>query len=96
MTCRLLHAKDARQELIVYPKNYCNLRTYMYLYCLLADKKLILIYNLFPKVSERLLEGRKLEFYTWAGDAEELLKNVREKLNMLGEVDFVESLVNWF
>ncbi|KAL0545648.1 hypothetical protein IC582_015538 [Cucumis melo] len=37
------------------------------------------------RVSERLLEGRKLEFYTWAGDAEELLKNVREKLNMLGE-----------
>lgn len=37
------------------------------------------------QVSERLLEGRQLEFYTWAGDAEELLKNVREKLNMLGE-----------
>ncbi|CAK9317177.1 unnamed protein product [Citrullus colocynthis] len=36
-------------------------------------------------VSERLLEGRKLEFYTWVKAAEELLKNVREKLNMLGE-----------
>lgn len=52
-----------------------------------------MIYILFPKVSERLLEGRKLEFYTWAGDAEELLKNVREKLNMLGEVDFVEYIL---
>lgn len=54
-----------------------------------------MIYNLFPKVSERLLEGRKLEFYTWAGDAEDLLKNVREKLNMLGEVGFVDYLVNY-
>ena len=49
-----------------------------------------MIYNLFPKVSERLLEGRKLEFSTWVKAAEELLKNVREKLNMLGEVAFVE------
>lgn len=60
-----------------------------------ADKKVIMVYTLFPKVSERLLEGRELEFYTWAGDAEELLKNVREKLNMLGEVDFVEYLVKY-
>ncbi|KAL3514488.1 hypothetical protein ACH5RR_027205 [Cinchona calisaya] len=37
------------------------------------------------KVSEKLLEGRKLEFYTWEGEEEELLKGVREKLNMLGE-----------
>ncbi|XP_027149020.1 probable inactive heme oxygenase 2, chloroplastic isoform X1 [Coffea eugenioides] len=37
------------------------------------------------KVSEKLLEGRKLEFYAWEGEEEELLKGVREKLNMLGE-----------
>ncbi|XP_075511499.1 putative inactive heme oxygenase 2, chloroplastic [Primulina tabacum] len=37
------------------------------------------------QVSERLLEGRELEFYRWEGDAEELLRGVREKLNALGE-----------
>ncbi|XVE55930.1 hypothetical protein DITRI_Ditri03aG0196700 [Diplodiscus trichospermus] len=39
------------------------------------------------KVSEQLLEGRELEFYKWEGDVQESLRGVREKLNMLGEVD---------
>ncbi|GER47280.1 heme oxygenase 2 [Striga asiatica] len=37
------------------------------------------------KVSSKLLEGRELEFYKWEGDAEQLLRGVREKLNALGE-----------
>ncbi|EEF52449.1 conserved hypothetical protein [Ricinus communis] len=37
------------------------------------------------QVSEELLEGRELEFYRWEGDAQELLKGVRDNLNMLGE-----------
>ncbi|KAL2242065.1 UNVERIFIED_CONTAM: putative inactive heme oxygenase 2, chloroplastic [Sesamum indicum] len=37
------------------------------------------------QVSRKLLEGRELEFYRWEGDAEELLRAVREKLNALGE-----------
>lgn len=38
------------------------------------------------KVSEKLLDGRELEFYKWEGDVSEMLKDVREKLNRLGEV----------
>lgn len=38
------------------------------------------------QVSKKLLEGRELEFFKWEGDVEDLLKDVREKLNMLGEV----------
>nr|GLL18230.1 probable inactive heme oxygenase 2, chloroplastic [Ipomoea trifida] len=37
------------------------------------------------KVSEKLLEGRVLEIYTWEGDPEKQLQGVREKLNMLSE-----------
>uniref|UniRef100_A0A5B6ZNT0 heme oxygenase (biliverdin-producing) n=1 Tax=Davidia involucrata TaxID=16924 RepID=A0A5B6ZNT0_DAVIN len=37
------------------------------------------------QVSKKLLEGRELEFYRWDGDTEELLKGVRENLNMIGE-----------
>ncbi|KAI3919339.1 hypothetical protein MKX01_038968 [Papaver californicum] len=37
------------------------------------------------QVSERLLEGRELEFYRWEGESPELLKAVRENLNKLGE-----------
>lgn len=37
------------------------------------------------QVSEKILDGRKLEVYRWEGDPEEMLKDVREKLNMLGE-----------
>ncbi|WZZ15913.1 hypothetical protein YC2023_109002 [Brassica napus] len=37
------------------------------------------------KVSEKLLEGKELEFVRWEGDAQDLLKGVREKLNVLGE-----------
>ncbi|XP_050364906.1 probable inactive heme oxygenase 2, chloroplastic [Argentina anserina] len=37
------------------------------------------------QVSERLLEGRELEFYTWEGDVPELMRGVREKLNKLGD-----------
>ncbi|XAR61857.1 Heme oxygenase (biliverdin-producing) [Bertholletia excelsa] len=37
------------------------------------------------QVSEKLLKGRELQFYRWEGNAEEILKGVRENLNMLGE-----------
>ncbi|KAJ8772889.1 hypothetical protein K2173_028066 [Erythroxylum novogranatense] len=37
------------------------------------------------QVSDKLFEGRDLEFHRWDGDAQEMLKSVREKLNMLGE-----------
>ncbi|KAL4195858.1 hypothetical protein AMTRI_Chr04g180400 [Amborella trichopoda] len=33
------------------------------------------------QVSEKILDGKDLEFYKWLGDAAELLGNVREKLN---------------
>lgn len=39
-----------------------------------------------------LLRGRELEIYKWEGDAEELLRGVREKLNALGAVDLYFSL----
>ncbi|CAN8314001.1 unnamed protein product [Cochlearia groenlandica] len=37
------------------------------------------------QVSEKLLEGKELEFNRWEGNAQELLRGVREKLNVLGE-----------
>ncbi|XP_048130831.1 probable inactive heme oxygenase 2, chloroplastic [Rhodamnia argentea] len=37
------------------------------------------------QVSQKILEGRHLEFCRWEGDVHESLKGVREKLNMLGE-----------
>ncbi|KAL1539219.1 putative inactive heme oxygenase 2, chloroplastic, variant 3 [Salvia divinorum] len=37
------------------------------------------------QVSDMLFDGRELEIYKWDGDAEELLRGVREKLNALGE-----------
>uniref|UniRef100_A0A2P2JG63 Uncharacterized protein n=1 Tax=Rhizophora mucronata TaxID=61149 RepID=A0A2P2JG63_RHIMU len=37
------------------------------------------------QVSRNLLEGRELELYRWDGDVQELLKGVREKLNILSE-----------
>ncbi|XP_056167358.1 probable inactive heme oxygenase 2, chloroplastic isoform X1 [Syzygium oleosum] len=37
------------------------------------------------QVSQKILEGRDLEFCQWEGDVHESLKGVREKLNMLGE-----------
>lgn len=37
------------------------------------------------QVSEKILEGKELEFFSWEGESEELLRGVREKLNMLGE-----------
>ncbi|KAK7291131.1 hypothetical protein RIF29_06039 [Crotalaria pallida] len=37
------------------------------------------------QVSKSLLEGKELEFYRWEGDVPELLKDVRENLNMLSE-----------
>ncbi|CAA7026550.1 unnamed protein product [Microthlaspi erraticum] len=37
------------------------------------------------QVSEKLLEGREMEFNRWEGDAQDLLRGVREKLNVLGE-----------
>ncbi|WOL02784.1 hypothetical protein Cni_G11503 [Canna indica] len=41
------------------------------------------------KVSSMLLEGREPEFYRWDSDAHELLKNVQQNLNNLGEDTFV-------
>ncbi|OIW20274.1 hypothetical protein TanjilG_08234 [Lupinus angustifolius] len=40
------------------------------------------------QVSKSLLEGKELEFYKWEGEVTELLKGVRENLNMLSEVDY--------
>ncbi|KAL5705792.1 heme oxygenase (biliverdin-producing, ferredoxin) [Ranunculus cassubicifolius] len=37
------------------------------------------------KVSEKILEGRELEFCKWEKNEQELLKDVRDKLNQLGE-----------
>ncbi|XP_010527029.1 PREDICTED: probable inactive heme oxygenase 2, chloroplastic [Tarenaya hassleriana] len=37
------------------------------------------------QVSEKLLEGKELEFTRWEDNTEELLRGVREKLNTLGE-----------
>ncbi|KAL1190121.1 putative inactive heme oxygenase 2 [Cardamine amara subsp. amara] len=37
------------------------------------------------QVSKKLLEGKELEFNKWEGEAQDLLRGVREKLNMLGE-----------
>ncbi|GAU15392.1 hypothetical protein TSUD_04620 [Trifolium subterraneum] len=37
------------------------------------------------QVSEKLLEGKELEFCKWEGDVQEMLKDVREKLNVLSE-----------
>lgn len=37
------------------------------------------------QVSEKLLEGKELEFCKWGGDEQEMLKDVREKLNVLAE-----------
>ncbi|KAL8058833.1 hypothetical protein ABFX02_03G046900 [Erythranthe guttata] len=37
------------------------------------------------QVSKKIFEGKNLEFHRWDGDAEDLLKGVRDKLNALGE-----------
>ncbi|KAG9450955.1 hypothetical protein H6P81_010920 [Aristolochia fimbriata] len=37
------------------------------------------------QVSEKILEGRDLEFSKWEGDVSELLKDMRGKLNKLGD-----------
>ncbi|XP_058089059.1 probable inactive heme oxygenase 2, chloroplastic isoform X2 [Magnolia sinica] len=37
------------------------------------------------QVCDGLLEGREMEFCKWEGDVQELLKDMREKLNKLGE-----------
>ncbi|KAJ0975963.1 hypothetical protein J5N97_017928 [Dioscorea zingiberensis] len=37
------------------------------------------------QVCEKLAVGRELEFYRWQGDAQEMLKDAREKLNKLSE-----------
>lgn len=45
-----------------------------------------------------LFEGRELEINKWDGDAEELLRGVREKLNALGEVSlsyYIISFPRW-
>uniref|UniRef100_A0A7N1A7Q6 Inactive heme oxygenase 2, chloroplastic n=1 Tax=Kalanchoe fedtschenkoi TaxID=63787 RepID=A0A7N1A7Q6_KALFE len=37
------------------------------------------------QVSEKIFDGKELEFYRWERNVEELLKDVRQKLNTLGE-----------
>ncbi|CAJ2675478.1 unnamed protein product [Trifolium pratense] len=37
------------------------------------------------QVSEKLLKGKELEICKWEGDVQEMLKDVREKLNVLSE-----------
>ncbi|XP_057768173.1 heme oxygenase 1, chloroplastic-like [Salvia miltiorrhiza] len=37
------------------------------------------------KVEEKILNGKELEFYKYEGDLPQLLQNVRDKLNTLGE-----------
>ncbi|KNA18581.1 hypothetical protein SOVF_069390 [Spinacia oleracea] len=37
------------------------------------------------KVADTILKGRQLEFFNWDGDKQESLKEVRDKLNRLGE-----------
>ncbi|KAK4490359.1 hypothetical protein RD792_001035, partial [Penstemon davidsonii] len=44
------------------------------------------------QVSKKLLEGRELEFYRWEGDAEDLLRGVRQNLNALGEVQNIFNI----
>ncbi|CAN1197457.1 Probable inactive heme oxygenase 2, chloroplastic [Linum perenne] len=41
------------------------------------------------QVCDQLLEGKELEFLQWEGDAQELLKGVRDKLKTLGEDSLV-------
>lgn len=36
-----------------------------------------------------------MEFYKWKGDPQEILKGVRENLNVLGEVLLKSSMHNW-
>lgn len=43
------------------------------------------------QVSDIQFGGRELEICKWEGDAEELLRGVREKLNALGEVSKIFS-----
>lgn len=37
------------------------------------------------KVSQKTLDGKELEFYTWEGDLSQLLQNVRDRLNNVAE-----------
>lgn len=52
-----------------------------------SQNLIIFVLICFNQVSEKLLEGKELEFFSWEGESEELLRGVREKLNMLGEVN---------
>ncbi|PNY03970.1 putative inactive heme oxygenase 2 chloroplastic-like [Trifolium pratense] len=44
-------------------------------------------------VSEKLLKGKELEICKWEGDVQEMLKDVREKLNVLSEVDILLGIL---
>lgn len=37
-------------------------------------------------MEEKILNGKELEFYKYEGELPQLLQNVRDKLNTLGEV----------
>ena len=43
------------------------------------------------QVAEKLLNKKELEFYKWDGDLSQLLQNVRDKLNKVAEVSFLNS-----
>lgn len=89
-----------RQQDIVIPEPSSPGITYATYLKVLADRSapsfLCHLYNMYfahisggqvigKKVCEKLLEGKELDFYNWDGNAEELLKDVRENLNKLGE-----------
>lgn len=50
----------------------------------------LLLYPYFiSQVAEKLLNNKALEFYKWDGDLPQLLQNVRDKLNKVAEVSFL-------
>lgn len=48
--------------------------------------KLIMITCADDQVEEKILKGKELEFYKYEGELPQLLQNVRDKLNKVGEV----------
>ena len=50
----------------------------------------LLLYPYFiSQVAEKLLNNKALEFYKWDDDLPRLLQNVRDKLNKVAEVSFL-------
>lgn len=44
------------------------------------------------QVAADILNGKELNFYKWEGDLSQLLQNVRDKLNKVAEVMFLDFL----